>query len=465
MINKRKLLLATTTLAAMGAGSAHAAMGLLAADPTDAATLGASTAISTTAVYKVASEVWTSSSAAFTTGRMDIDLGANLAEDFYLTVELGGNAATFSAVGAVSVLTMDANNTLADAATASLCTGSALGTTLKIDCNMDAGTNYRVLGVAGIGFSGVAKGTVNATIVGKTTSGNIQFGTATDPYLSAESVVTFTDSTSTLTTPSLSTSASPVFSDFDGSGGVSAAIAKYTLSLNDPKGLALGTAVPTTDLSATVVVTHPILALSGVTNVSLSTNGANINGTESTTAGTSTFAIGGAAMANHDDDATTISLLLDGTTTFTAQNAGSLTITFGAGTTTTVLGSTTLPSAVSGTTTGIALSGVSQSFSHLLPSGSTFTSYLRVRNTGSVAGDISITLKKQDGTSLGTYNAGSLAAGAATHVSIPTVETALAVSAANKGLYQATVTGAFTGTVQHIEWNGGDMLSNLSARQ
>ena len=64
-----------------------------------------------------------------------------------------------------------------------------------------------------------------------------------------------------------------------------------------------------------------------------------------------------------------------------------------------------------------------------------FQSFIRVVNNGSVAGAVSIVVRDDtDGSSYGTYTAGTIAANSTLQISMPTIETALGITAA--GQYQ-----------------------------
>jgi hypothetical protein len=84
-----------------------------------------------------------------------------------------------------------------------------------------------------------------------------------------------------------------------------------------------------------------------------------------------------------------------------------------------------------------------------------FQSLIRLVNNGTVAGPVSILVRDDaDGSSYGTYTTATIAPNASLQVSVPTIETALGITA--KGQYQLGLSGPIDGYAQHVQFNSVD---------
>lgn len=146
----------------------------------------------------------------------------------------------------------------------------------------------------------------------------------------------------------------------------------------------------------------------------------------------------------------------DGTTAISAWAAGTADVVF----TTGVLTNTAIPSAT-GALAALNRGGFSTQINTAQSSagnGSTlFQSLVRVTNNGSVDGVVSIAVRDDsDGSLYGTYTTETIEANSSIQVSMPTIESALGITAA--GQYQLGISGSIDGYAQHVMFNSVDNL-------
>jgi len=122
------------------------------------------------------------------------------------------------------------------------------------------------------------------------------------------------------------------------------------------------------------------------------------------------------------------------------------------------------PSGGSGATATIQRGGLSAEANFASNGSSAFQSYIRVHNTGTAGGAVTLVLKRDaDGTTIGTTTTanaaftglptgGVVAAGGTIQIPVSQIETAL--GATPSGSYTVTVSGSFPGYIQHILFNG-----------
>ncbi|MSO97524.1 MAG: hypothetical protein EXR11_04790 [Rhodospirillaceae bacterium] len=177
-----------------------------------------------------------------------------------------------------------------------------------------------------------------------------------------------------------------------------------------------------------------------------------------------TFTVTGAASVN---EAITVSVDFNGTGLIDQTAAGTGTITWAAPT------SGSAAPASSGTVAGLNRSGLNIDFNSFQPSvgqgAVTYTSLLRVANTGANAGTVSVVLTNDTtGVVLGTYTSASVPSGAAIQLTAAALESGSvpAVTPSASVLYRLRVTGNITGYAQHVNWNQtAGFFSDLSGRR
>ncbi|TAK99884.1 MAG: hypothetical protein EPO08_15175 [Rhodospirillaceae bacterium] len=214
-----------------------------------------------------------------------------------------------------------------------------------------------------------------------------------------------------------------------------------------------------------VVVTSPALSDPAAVSVTVLNN---VGGTAYSNVTVANFS-GGSATFSLSNTATTytgslsVTLTYSGTTAISAAAAGTASLTYSIGTGSSVVA----PASASGATTVVSRSGLNTQVNWANSgSGSGFTSYLRIHNSGNVAATASIVVKQDtlDGSAIstvGTYTTPTLPAGGTIQVSVPTIETSLGVTANAAHSYTLLISGAFPGYVQHLSLAANGSLVDL----
>jgi hypothetical protein len=160
------------------------------------------------------------------------------------------------------------------------------------------------------------------------------------------------------------------------------------------------------------------------------------------------------------DEATnnlTVAIVFNGTTQITGGKGGTATVTFAGG------GDTGTKYSAIPTATGnlgdITLNGLSADVNTAQSSANAFPSYIRIHNTSASAGVATIVVKNDGtGATIGTYTTASIPAGATLQVGTGQIETALSITPSATTPYELQITGAFTGYVQHLGFDGKSLI-------
>jgi len=280
----------------------------------------------------------------------------------------------------------------------------------------------------------VSAGTAASVAVG---SGTTQFTAFTSGGLTVTLTSIAITSTGALATD-LSTTVSAdgsVAGTFAGSDGINVTVTSPALS--DPAAVSL------------VVYS----SAAGAPAVNSNLTAANFS------AGSATFSLSNTAVTYAGSLA--VQLTYSGTTAISAAAAGTVTLAYSIGTGSSVVA----PASGSGVTTVVSRSGLNTQIDWAnsgTGSGTGFTSYIRIHNTGSAAATASIVVKKDttDGSAistLGTYTTATVPAGGTIQVGVPTIESSLGITAPT-GSYTLLISGAFPGYIQHLSYNGTSLI-------
>ena len=205
----------------------------------------------------------------------------------------------------------------------------------------------------------------------------------------------------------------------------------------------------------TVTTTSPVLSLSGVAGASVIVNGSTNSislGAIATTTGV--FTSGTIAAANFAAGTSSVQViaLFDGTTAIETADAGTVTATL-SGTSTSVLAT------ASGSTATVIRNGITAEVNYFQGAGdsfgtTTFQSFLRISNSGTVAGAATISAVDGDGNAIGTaYSTSSIPVNGQIQLSNSDIETGLGITGGQSGQYTVFITGPFQGYVQHVMLN------------
>jgi len=454
VLNFGGALLATTALSA-GAVSAGTITNLLAAgDPT----------VTILTAAKLSAQVFggtTTAQKAVTLGPAAVTLDFSNGYTTKFDLELESTNSDF-ATSTVGIQTFTTATTSLSISGRSGCTVQVLTERILLeDCLASSATNIDTLNVSGISFNqanGLATAgtsiSLNSIVRGQ--SNNTFETLAARPLITSQDSVTVTTTTATAAT--VRNSAIPPFSDL--TGGATA----FTMGVVRITGTAavltdLATPIATGDNlagSMELTVTHGVLADAATTtiDVSASTPGGAVNSSVRKSNFNGTVASFDYAAANTVLGSYDIEVNFDGTTSIATYAAGTVAVVFSAG-----AQNLAAPGSHTGTLAGLTRDGFSTQLNTVQSSagnGSTvFQSFVRVVNNGSVAGAVNIVVRDDtDGSSYGTYTAGTIAANSTLQISMPTIETALGITAA--GQYQLALSGPFDGYAQHVMFNSVD---------
>jgi len=262
------------------------------------------------------------------------------------------------------------------------------------------------------------------------------------------------------TAANINNSASPAFSGI-GASGTTTATASHSLGTVNVTVAAVvdhsftafasaGTNRSTYVSDMEFAVTHGVLSDAATTAVVLSkASGSVIASTRASSfvGSTVSFDIGAADVGTSFD----ITVNFDGTTAISAWGAGTLDLVFSAGSV-----NAQAPAGASGTLAALARGGFSTEFNTMQSSegtGATFyQSLIRVTNNGTSAGTVTLAVRDDaDGSLYGNYTTASIGVGSSLQISMPTVETALGITAA--GQYRISLSGSISGYAQHVMFN------------
>lgn len=462
-------LLATTALAS---GTVYAATVRL---NSTAGAIGAGisdpTAPVTTSVA-IASQFFAATTSAVTVGPMGIIIDASAAQ-----ASFQGNATqvTLNVTGAEFLTSVSPTVFLyhQDTGTSGTISGavaagaSVFVATDRITASNITGSTWGALVFSGVSFRN-AQGLATAgnTV---TLSGSIQLTNLTTlESINSQSVLVGRSGASILVssaaTATVSNSSNPQFSQVTQSGATAASANLSVVNFTEVAtlGVNITTAQTITAFVSTyeVKLTHAVLNDAAVSTASFGS--APVNRTPAQfVSGSVTF--GTIAAISADSSALrTVSVTFNGTSQIAAAAAGTTVVT------PTATNAALNPLAAgSGTAVALTRGGMNATVNYFNPSNNSIQSFLRVTNTGTTAGSVTVTVRNSStGASIGSYTSASVAAGATIQIagsviesqSTPVVTPTLGVQ------YDLGITGPITGFVQHIGFNSvSGQLSDLSA--
>jgi hypothetical protein len=401
----------------------------------------------------------------------NFDLTNSLTSKFNLEVRSTNSDFVTTATAAVGIYS-ESGTTLQAATSFTGCTVQVLTDRILVqdclDVSSNSGAGIDVLQISGIVFdeaNGLA--TVGNTIaldgsvVGDGAAGTFETITSATVITSINSLA---GSHRSGTAGTILNTATPAFSTLTG-GAVTLNLGAVTLSagtalstdLSDPVGGAigdLGASFTNLVTSLNLNVTHGVLTDVATTNLVLTPSGgvagANTTFVPTTTSGNTasfTIAVGTTPLGSYD-----IVVNFDNSDPISAWPTGTLDATYS-------VGASINLAAIGATSGGLASltrSGMQAQVNTAQSStgaGTTFNSLVRIVNNGSVSGTATIiVLDDADGSTLGTYTTGTIAPGATLQVDIPTIEAGAGITP-DGGQYGLSVSGAFTGYIQHLMFN------------
>jgi hypothetical protein len=467
------------------------------------ATLSATDSTSTTTAKRVSAQIFASTPTTATT----IGGGTGVALIYRFNSPLSLNQSSFSSTigvtgaqfqtssvsGGTSIRGFTANSlsttgsiTLTGDQASVTCTGLVATTTSLIISNCTVTAFTGTGSVAGFVVSAVAfdNATGLATVGGSISiAGTVNLGVsagsgAVFDTTASQVVVTSANSmsaTSTVGTPAqINVSGTPAFSRLVG-GFLTATIATVNitrtgtlagdLSSSITAGLAVGGA-------NFIRLSSPILTDDAVANVTLEAVTTPANSLSNTptqfASGAVTFTI---AAANINDSFRVV-VNFSGSAAIEAATAGTVDVSFAAitGAATATANSSAPTGLTGGAVAALSRSGLSVNVNGIQPNiaqGLTYVSLLRIVNSSGSAGVATVTLRNNDtGVVLGTYTSPSIPGGGALQVTAGTLESGAGITPSASVLYQATVSGAFNGYVQHVNFNqAAGSFTDLSAKR
>jgi hypothetical protein len=282
------------------------------------------------------------------------------------------------------------------------------------------------------------------------------------------------NATVTAGTPAqINVGATPAFARM-ASNGLTTTLASINITLAGAVGadlttaLAIGSTVGGTGNN--VVLTSAIVSDDAVRDVTLE-NGTRFISVTPTQFGSGnvTFAIPSSTGLNVPY---TVVVNFNGTAAIDALAAGSVAVNFSAnGATNIATANSTAPAGATGTAAGLTRSGLTVNVNSIQPSvaqgARTYSSLIRLVNSSSAAGVATIIVRNNEtGVTLGTYTSPSIPASGSLQLTSAALEAGAGITPSAAVLYQATVTGAFNGYVQHVNWNqDAGFFSDLSGKR
>lgn len=298
-----------------------------------------------------------------------------------------------------------------------------------------------------IAISGIVRGSASGSTFELISSGTI--ATSSDSY---GVVVT------TPTSANINNSATPPFSGI-GTGTTQAAnfqLGSVRVTDFEATGTNLATQITTANLTGgmEVTVNHGVLTDAATTSLDLTTAGSVSKASFVGNQASFNAATNGNIGSSFD-----ITVNFDGTTAISNWSAGTVTLAFtSSGTANKVANAiASQTGALAGLTRGGFSTQINTAQSSAGTGATLFQSLVRITNNGSVAGSVNITVRDDaDGSVYGTYTTESIEANSSIQVSMPTIESALGITAA--GQYQLGISGAIDGYAQHVMFNSVDNL-------
>jgi len=291
----------------------------------------------------------------------------------------------------------------------------------------------------------------------------------------AQAVVTSTNSVATTVTAgtaaTANVNATPAFANLGSTTALTTIIATIAVTTTGTVARDLVTAITNTNAygnTNNLLVTSTIFSDDALASTEI-TNGGTKFVTAAPTAFTGGFVTFGNLTAANLTTTFDVRVVFNGTAAIDVASAGTLALTYSSNAATnSVSGNFVAPAAVSGAVAGLTRAGLSVDINGMQPGtaqGSrTYTSLLRINNTGTVAGTVQIVLRNDStGATLGTYTSASIPAGASIQVSSANIEAGAGVTAVASIGYRAAISGSINGYVQHVNWNqDAGFFSDLS---
>ena len=311
---------------------------------------------------------------------------------------------------------------------------------------------------------GLAASGVSITAGGIVTSGSFTLETTVGSAL-ITSRNGVSASITAAATPSIDLTSSPSFVR------VSNSITNVTLgTINITLGGTVSTDLATTSTLANVAASFEVKITSAVTGddatKAVQLRGTNIILSQTPTqfgSGFVTFTVSSTTTYN---ETVGVGVDFNGTSLIDQTAAGTGSVTFANGV------ASSAP-AGSGGVAGLNRGGLNIDFNSFQPSvgqgAVTYTSLLRVANTGANAGSVTVIITNDTtGVVLGTYTSASIPSGASVQLSAAGLESASVpvITPSASVLYRLRVQGNITGYAQHVNWNQtAGFFSDLSARR
>lgn len=380
------------------------------------------------------------------------------------------NFATFSGTGSIFTFGI---GSVATAGTLVACSVQPGTTKILLSSCTISGTTGSIGGlvISTVNFdTATAMATAGSTIglsysldIGSTTA----FDTGSNNVLTSRNSVA-SSATANSSVGTINVNASPAFTAMS-SSGLSAILGTLNLTVTNALTGDLSTTASGTNAigsGGSITLKSAILSDDAVTSAAITTT---VTATQFGS-GFVTFALTG---ANFNGNEYSVKVDFNGSKEIDAASAGTIDITYGAAGGTGFTGNLTAPPAVTGLTgaTSLSRSGLSIDINGVQPGvaqgARTYTSLLRVANTGTFAGTVTIVVKNENsGATLGTYTSASIPGGASLQLSSATIESGAGITGTASVTYRLTVSGPINGYVQHVNWNqDAGFFSDLSGRR
>jgi hypothetical protein len=287
----------------------------------------------------------------------------------------------------------------------------------------------------------------------------------------AQAIITSANSVTTTVTAAtgvaqINVSASPAFSRLVG-GGSTVTVATVTITTTGTLAADLTTPITVANaVGATnfIRLTSAILSDDAVSKVQI----AGVGSTTPTQFGSGavTFTIAAASTAAFSTFA--IEVNFNGTAAIDVAAAGTVDVSYVTAGAQSQTANSAVPASGSGAAAGLTRSGLSININGIQPGiaqGLTYQSFLRIVNSSATAGAATVVLRNNDtGVVLGTYTSPSIPGSGSVQVSAGNLESGAGITPSASVLYQATISGAFNGYVQHVVFNANSgAFSDLSA--
>ncbi|MCB2106161.1 MAG: hypothetical protein KDE14_00615 [Rhodobacteraceae bacterium] len=419
----------------------------------------------------LAAEVLTGTTTAAVLGpqAITVDSSAKLVEKTVVVLNISGASFDTTSSPTVSIFAQSVGGSLIAAASAggaSIANATITVFSDRVRITDVSASSWSAMTVSGLQYvNALALATAGHSI---TLSGVISNNaeTATLETISAKAVVTSIagakPQVGTGASITVSNTANPQFSTVTQTGFGTLSARLSTVSLTNTTtthtGSDLTTPITNTALVSTLEVklTHSVLTDPAVSTVVL--NSAAVATTRTTAqfnTGTVTWTVASTGLGVAQD----LKVNFNGTTAISGWSAGTTTVT----PVTLAANGSKLPAAVSGTAVALTRGGLNTTVNVFQPSTNAFASFLRVTNTGSTAGTVTVTVRQSStGTTLGTYTSASISPGASIQISATDLETGAQIT--NPTQYDLNIAGPISGFVQHIGFKSDSgVVTDLSS--